>query len=250
MLHKQVLNENKELQQENIHLRQDKARLLTAKSQKETECKAAEESIKVITEGYVQLKKTVTELEANVIELQADNDYLLQERDDLRDVVESLKAAPISSPGISTEDATVTSPTQKYARELQHLDSTIMVWEKDLAAAQAKKKTTLDKKNDIDAQILELATQIKALKHPKNKAPEQLPLPPVPHRVQDPVAPTPSHPAPDAPQFPQTQEESPSPPTAPRVRLPVDPASRDPAPTQQQFSALAAEFTSLQTRYL
>jgi uncharacterized protein (DUF3084 family) len=232
------LNEKEKLQQENSIIRQDKARLLTAKSQKETECKAAEDSIKVITEGYDQLKKTVTELEANVIELQADNDYLLQERDDLRNAVESLKAEALLSQGAPLESATVTSPTKKYARELQHLDSTIMIWEKDLTAAQAKKKTTQDKKNDVDAQIAELATQIKALKHPKGKTPEQLLPPPVVSQMQLRSAPTPptplNHLALSSPQFSrQEPEEPPSPLGVPRVRLPADPASLRPAPTQQ-----------------
>ena len=232
------MNEREKLQQENIIIRQDKARLLIAKLQKETECKAAEDSIKVITEGYDQLKKTVTELEANVIELQVDNDYLLQERDDLRNAVESLKAEALLSQRAPMEDATVTSTTKRYARELQHLDSTIMVWEKDLAAAQAKKKATQDKKNEVDAQIAEIATQIKALKHPKGKIPEQPLPPPVVPQMQLRFAPTPptplDHLALPSRQVPhQESDESPSPPGVPRVRLPAGPASLRPAPTQQ-----------------
>ncbi|KAH4550738.1 hypothetical protein HBH86_113860 [Parastagonospora nodorum] len=237
-LYKQVSNEKEKLQQENIIIRQDKARLLTAKLQKETECKAAEDSIKVITEGYDQLKKTVTELEENVIELQVDNDYLLQERDDLRNAVESLKAEALLSQRAPMEDATVTSTTKRYARELQHLDSTIMVWEKDLAAAQAKRKTTQDKKNEVDAQIAELKAQIKALKHPKGKTPEQLLPPPVVPQMKLRSAPTPptplNHLALPSRQVPhQESDESPSPPGVPRVRLPAGPASLRPAPTQQ-----------------
>jgi len=244
-LYTQIFNENDELERGNKKLRQDKAELSAAKWQKERESKAAKDATRISTEGYDQLKKTNAELKTSNIELEAANDYLLQERNDLRNAVQSLKAEALLSQESPTENATVTSPVWKYARELQHLDSTISIWERDLAAAQAKKKTSQDKKIDIDTQIAELARQIKALKEPKGNTSEKLPPPPGAPEVQDAVA---RHLAPDAPQCPQTQEESPSPPAAPRVRLPVDTTSR--GPPQSQFSALAAEFTSLQTRYL
>ncbi|KAL5115547.1 hypothetical protein ACEQ8H_006523 [Pleosporales sp. CAS-2024a] len=188
-LYRQTLAEKELLQKEVLKLKQENTQLNVVKCQKEAECKSAEAATAIVTEGYDQLKKTVQDLEASNIELHADNDQLLQERNDLHTkltaTMSSLSAAtPPAAEAMSdhsshgqlpittTPTSTETSVEEKRAKELQHLDNTIIVWENTLKTTTANTHKTRVKKQELDAQVAQLEMQITAIKkQAKNKIP-------------------------------------------------------------------------------
>lgn len=173
LLHRQILADNKRLSAEMVKMKQEMAHLRAEKSQKEVDCKLAQDVTKAITEGYDQLKETNTALEARIAELEADLETTTEERDQQRNENDKLKDTKI--PSASTQSSSIsnhttfpfTSVEEKNKKELQHLDSTIVVWKRTLAKAEAKKNQTKEKRDDVQARMAEVEKQIKESKEQK-----------------------------------------------------------------------------------
>jgi hypothetical protein len=95
----------------------------------------------------------------------------LAEREKQRNDIDKLKATITAPPHTRLTDShatiTHTSLEEKNKKELQHLDSTIIVWKKTLADAEAKKDMTRERKEQVDLRIAHVEKQIKELKEAK-----------------------------------------------------------------------------------
>ncbi|KAH7384329.1 hypothetical protein DE146DRAFT_770101 [Phaeosphaeria sp. MPI-PUGE-AT-0046c] len=170
LLYRQTLADNAKLNAEMAKMKQEMTHLRATKSQKEADCKVAEDATKAITEGYNQLRETNASGETRIAELEADLEKSVEEQDQLRDEINKLKAmnkATIPTQSRSTDNYVIFHPTsieEKKEKELQHLDSTIVVWKRTLAEAKTKRDKTKKQRDEVHVRIAYMEKQIKELK--------------------------------------------------------------------------------------
>jgi hypothetical protein len=180
-LYKKASSEKQQLQDQVSRLEHEMAQIRTAKLQREADLKTLEDETKAVREGYDQLKTEIAQLETEKVELIAEVELLTQGQKEMLAKLELLQVtSKTGEVPPQVEKKTVRSsaavdkavtPFDKYTRELQHLDSTIAVWQGLFADAVSEKQQTQAEKDKLDTQILDITTQLKSLTGPNPQKP-------------------------------------------------------------------------------
>jgi predicted RNase H-like nuclease (RuvC/YqgF family) len=97
---------------------------------------------------YRQLKTTNEELQTHMNELEVDLEQVTTERDDMSSKLEratttnDCEVQHAHTPTHPVSSIFETSPIEKPEKELQHLDSVVVVWDSTLKKATAKRDQT------------------------------------------------------------------------------------------------------------
>ncbi|KAF2027464.1 hypothetical protein EK21DRAFT_114822 [Setomelanomma holmii] len=178
-LYKKSRAEQGEMLSKVASLEDEVPRFSLCKADSEARRKAAEDEVQIIRQGYNQIRKSNGELETGILELQVDIEQVTKERNDLQKQVASIDDTHNSNNSVEypsenrqsqVEPTTRLESIDKFTRELQHLDGTIAVWENMLTDATAQRDRTLEKKENVDAQIRQTELDLKNLAQIKTQA--------------------------------------------------------------------------------